>query len=158
MKPFYALALLMVLWAVSASADIYSWTDKNGVKHYSNDPPPPGEKVTGLIVMKETPEPQPADTSSAKSSSPSEPKTEMPQKSSREVVLYVDPRSASSKQAKAWFEQNKIPCVLHDITSSEEEKKRFEALHGTGTPLIFIGDQRVDGWDEKKVKELLDVK
>jgi len=34
------LILLWVWWAGPVSADIYRWTDANGVTHFSNEPPP----------------------------------------------------------------------------------------------------------------------
>lgn len=47
------LTLLWVFWAGPVSADIYRWTDANGVMHFSNDPPPAGTKV--LDMIEETP-------------------------------------------------------------------------------------------------------
>ena len=45
--------------AVVAGADIYEWTDENGVKHFSNYAPPKGSKV--LIKSKEEPYDEAAD-------------------------------------------------------------------------------------------------
>jgi hypothetical protein len=47
------LILLWVGWAGPVSADIYRWTDANGVTHFSNDPPPAGATV--LDKIEETP-------------------------------------------------------------------------------------------------------
>jgi len=47
------LILLWVWWAGPVSADIYRWTDANGVTHFSNEPPPSGAKV--LDKIEETP-------------------------------------------------------------------------------------------------------
>ena len=47
------LILLWVWWAGPVSADIYRWTDANGVTHFSNEPPPTGAKV--LDKIEETP-------------------------------------------------------------------------------------------------------
>jgi hypothetical protein len=47
------LTLLWVWWACPVSADIYRWTDANGVTHFSNEPPPAGAKV--LDKIEETP-------------------------------------------------------------------------------------------------------
>ena len=47
------LILLWVWWAGPVSADIYRWTDANGVTHFSNEPPPAGAKV--LDKIEETP-------------------------------------------------------------------------------------------------------
>ena len=47
------LILLWVWWAGPVSADIYRWTDANGVTHFSNEPPPAGATV--LDKIEETP-------------------------------------------------------------------------------------------------------
>jgi hypothetical protein len=47
------LTLLWIWWAGPVSADIYRWTDANGVMHFSNEPPPAGAKV--LDKIEETP-------------------------------------------------------------------------------------------------------
>ncbi len=43
------LTLLWVWWAYPVSADIYRWTDANGVMHFSNEPPPAGAKVLNKV-------------------------------------------------------------------------------------------------------------
>jgi len=43
------LILLWGWWAGPVSADIYRWTDANGVTHFSNEPPPTGAKVLDKI-------------------------------------------------------------------------------------------------------------
>ena len=47
------MTLLCIQWASPVSADIYRWTDANGVMHFSNEPPPAGAKV--LDKIEETP-------------------------------------------------------------------------------------------------------
>jgi len=47
------LILLWVWWAGPVAADIYRWTDANGVTHFSNEPPPAGATV--LDKIEETP-------------------------------------------------------------------------------------------------------
>ena len=36
-----AVLLLVLFYPFVASGEMYSWIDENGVKHYSNEPPPP---------------------------------------------------------------------------------------------------------------------
>jgi len=43
------LILLWVWWTGPVSADIYRWTDANGVTHFSNEPPPAGATVLDKI-------------------------------------------------------------------------------------------------------------
>ena len=39
--------LIGVLTASGVQAEIYSWTDENGIKHYSHTPPPAGTDPDG---------------------------------------------------------------------------------------------------------------
>ena len=51
--------LVSCIVASSALADIYEWTDENGVKHYSNFAPPADSRV--LMKTKEEPYDEAAD-------------------------------------------------------------------------------------------------
>ena len=55
MKGLIVLSIAAILFALSATAgaDIYEWTDKNGIKHYSNFAPP--EQAGTLIKTEELP-------------------------------------------------------------------------------------------------------
>ncbi len=55
MKPRLILVVCLAVLATpaAAGADIYRWTDANGVVHFSNEPPPPGAKV--IEKTEETP-------------------------------------------------------------------------------------------------------
>jgi glutaredoxin len=155
MKFYQMCSVVMCFFAFQAVADIYSWTDKNGVKHFSNDPPPKDEEITDLIVMKESKE----ETSSQKTTKQSQEETSKEAASTnKKVEMYVDPSSEYCIQAMAFFDLNKIPYTKHDLTASDEEAKRFEALNGKGVPLIFIDDQRMDGWNEEQARQLLGMK
>ena len=61
MTGFKCMAFILAgcIIASSSFADIYEWTDENGVKHYSNYAPPPGSKV--LMKTKEEPYDEEAD-------------------------------------------------------------------------------------------------
>jgi hypothetical protein len=153
MKPCRLFLALIPLLAVQALADIYSWTDRNGVKHFSNDPPPAGEAVTNVIVMKETPEEAaPSDTAQ---SNTEEPADNQAVDADREVYIYIDPESQNCREAIAFFDQNKIPYTKIDVTASEEGQQRFRNVKGTEVPLIFIGERRMDGWNETEARKYL---
>jgi glutaredoxin len=142
-----------VIAAMPALAELYSWIDANGVHHYSNDPPPAGEPVTELTVIKEgrieyEAPPAAADTSGKKSSKAAVQKN---------VVIYTDPRSQSCADALEFFNQNNVPVTQYDISASEENRKRFKSVNGEGVPLIFIGDERINGWSEDRVRGVLGI-
>jgi len=151
--PFLALFFLL---AVQSFASIYSWTDRNGVKHYSNDPPPEGEKVTDLIVMEESViEESKADTTKPQGEEPPE---NPANSANQEVYVYFDPQSEECTLALTFFNQNKIPYAKFDVTASADEQQRFKNVQGTGVPLIFIGNHRMDGWNEEVAREYLGMK
>jgi hypothetical protein len=73
--------LLLVLLAASlpalASTQVYSWTDANGVKHFTDSPPPPSVnaqklKVRGSVTSEDQtpPAPAPAQADAAKANGP----------------------------------------------------------------------------------------
>lgn len=53
-----AVCLVSVLLPCAAFGEIYGWVDENGVKHYSNDPPPEGGTVFSQDIEIKTDEPQ----------------------------------------------------------------------------------------------------
>jgi glutaredoxin-related protein len=145
--------MVIPLVAVQALADIYSWTDRNGVKHFSNDPPPKGEAVTDVIVMEESVVEEPADETAKSGEEP--PRENAADSSARKIYIYVEPNSATCNQALAFFDKNRIPYNKIDITVSPAEAQRFKNVQGAGVPLIFFGERRMDGWDEETAREYL---
>lgn len=143
--------------AESAYADIYSWTDRNGVKHFSSDPPPRGEPVTDLRVMKTTIEPEEPETADAGKPAADTTSAEAP-KNQPKVDIYVDGQSELCKAALAFFERNKIAFTKHDIDADPQALQRYRSLEGRGVPIVFVGDNRMDGWDEETAKGYLGIK
>lgn len=48
------LIILLILWSgFPAAAEVYHWTDANGVRHYSNTPPPKGAEA--IVLQEEIP-------------------------------------------------------------------------------------------------------
>ena len=47
MKRLIPLIIVSVfcLWSSLEAGQIYQWIDKNGVRHFTNEPPPPGAKI-----------------------------------------------------------------------------------------------------------------
>jgi glutaredoxin len=142
---------------VSALAEIYSWTDRNGVKHFSSDPPPKGELVSDLRVMKTVEEPEEPEAGDAEKTVADTTAREAP-KNAPKVDIYVDSQSDICQTALAFFDRNKIAYTKHEIDNDPEARQRYKSLEGQGIPIIFIGDERMDGWDEESVKIHLGLK
>ena len=54
---FFLIGIL--LWVPASNADVYSWTDENGVKHFGNQPP--DNAANAKLVFKEEPHDEAAD-------------------------------------------------------------------------------------------------
>lgn len=51
-KIFQILAIVLLvscIWALPEAGEIYEWIDENGVKHFSEEPPPKGSKIVKEI-------------------------------------------------------------------------------------------------------------
>ena len=58
MKTLMSVILLLIVGSGPALADVYSWVDANGIKHFSNSPPPADARsvqVTGEIQLPDSP-------------------------------------------------------------------------------------------------------
>lgn len=152
-----ALAFAAFVFAAAAAADIYSWTDKNGVKHFSGDPPPKGEPVTELRVMKTSVEPEEPEAGDSENAEADTTSAEAP-KNQPKVDIYVDGQSEICQVALAFFERNNIAYTKHDMNADPEARQRYKSLEGTAVPLVFIGDHRMDGWDEDEARSSLGMK
>jgi hypothetical protein len=50
MKPRLLLLVLLAAGATASAAQVYSWTDANGTKHFSDSPPPPSISAQKIKV------------------------------------------------------------------------------------------------------------
>jgi len=50
MKPRLLLLVLLAAGATESAAQVYSWTDANGTKHFSDSPPPPSVSAQKIKV------------------------------------------------------------------------------------------------------------
>lgn len=75
-----------------------------------------------------------------------------------QVTIYSTPVCHFCQAAKAFFTENNVS--YEDINVAEDAEKRQEMIEMTGqmgVPVIRIGDDVVIGFDEGKVKELLNM-
>ena len=76
-----------------------------------------------------------------------------------QVQIYSTPKCHFCHMAKEFFTQNNVEFTDFDV--STDEGKRAEMIEKTGqigVPVIMIGEETVIGFNEGKVKELLDIK
>jgi len=74
---------------------------------------------------------------------------------SSEVVLYSAERCRYCKLARDFLIKQDVPFIEYDVNSSEENSRKFHDLKGRGVPLIFIGKNRISGWNQKVLEMAL---
>lgn len=58
-------------------------------------------------------------------------------------------------KARAYLCSRKIPFTDHDIEQSAEGLAQYRNHGGRGVPLIFVGQQRMNGFSEGRMAEML---
>lgn len=73
------------------------------------------------------------------------------------VTIYSTPTCHFCHAAKEYFDENKIEYTDFDVASDTEKRQEMIEMTGQmGVPVIRIDDDVVIGFDEGKVKELLE--
>lgn len=76
----------------------------------------------------------------------------------KKVEIYSSQTCPFCQQAKEFFKDNNIEFTEHDVMSDPEKQKELMERSGqTHIPVIFIDDEKVVGFDEEKLKEMLEI-
>jgi len=76
-----------------------------------------------------------------------------------QVEIYSTESCHFCHMAKDWFTENNVSFVDHNIgVDTEKRKEMLEITGQMGVPVIKIGDDIVIGFNQPKLKELLNIK
>lgn len=74
----------------------------------------------------------------------------------KKVVIYSTPTCHFCQAAKAFFAENNIEYIEHDVAADKEMAKEMVEKSGQmGVPVIFIDDKMTVGFDEGRLREQL---
>ncbi|MFQ5540844.1 MAG: glutaredoxin family protein [Candidatus Paceibacteria bacterium] len=74
------------------------------------------------------------------------------------VTIYTTPNCSFCKTAKAFFKEHDIAYTEHNVADDREKAQEMIAVSGQmGVPVIVIGKEVVIGFNEPRLRELLDV-
>lgn len=74
------------------------------------------------------------------------------------LTLYTTSRCPHCRQLKAWLSKHNLRFQEFDVERNQRAQKTFARLGGRAVPVLMIGEQRVDGFDPKKLARLLKIK
>ena len=142
--------LFVSIWLVAGSvfAEVYKWTDEEGITHYS-DKKPENQEVTELEFKIAT-----YDTVSYGTVNDNVEKANTKEANKKNVVMYSASWCGVCKKAKKYFRRNGIPFREYDIEKSTKAKRMYTKLGATGVPVILVGRKRMNGFSEAGFKHI----
>lgn len=77
----------------------------------------------------------------------------------KNVTIYTTPTCHYCKVAKTFFADNNIEFTNKDVTTNKEFANEMINKSGQmGVPVIFVDNEMVVGFNEQKLRELLEIK
>lgn len=76
----------------------------------------------------------------------------------KQVTIYSTPTCHFCHAAKEFFKANNVEFTDHNVAEDQDKRREMVEKSGQmGVPVIFIGDEMIIGFDEGKVKKLLEI-
>ena len=131
----------LLLLAGTALADkVYKWVDANGHTQFS-DHAPDAAQAKEITIPTFT--------------GPTELASTPGNAGGRGIKLYTTTRCGYCKRARAYLASRALPYIDFDVETSKVGRADYARLKGRGVPIIFVGNQRMDGYSEAGLAQLL---
>lgn len=149
MRATIGLLGLAALVALPAFAQLHRWTDEKGVIHYSDKAPPRASAKTGEIKVDSHAGPATVSTTGTPGAAA--------QSARAPVKMLATAWCGYCAKARAYLNSRGIPFQELDVEKSAEGRKQYRELKGRGVPIILVGDQRMNGYDQRRLETMLRV-
>jgi glutaredoxin-like protein NrdH len=73
----------------------------------------------------------------------------------QQITIYTQPTCQVCHRLKKFLAQKEIEYAEKDVTTDDKAFAHLLALGFSTTPIIFIGDQVITGFDETTLQQLL---
>ncbi len=78
--------------------------------------------------------------------------------SDKQVTIYSTPTCHFCKLAKSFFDENNVEYTDYNVAEDQDKAKEMVEKSGQmGVPVIFIGEEMVVGFDEARIREMLEM-
>ena len=71
------------------------------------------------------------------------------------IKLYSTRSCPNCRLVKKYLQARQLRFVEFDIQHSARGRKEFERMGARGVPVIIVGDQRIDGFDRRRLDAVL---
>jgi glutaredoxin len=132
---------LLIVAVAPAFAQIYLWRDGEGKAQLTTEPPKDWKPEAPRDAFS-TPAPE----------TNTRPDATSPEKA---IVMYTTSWCPHCAKARAYLRSRNIAFVDHDIEQSADANVQYKEHGGRGVPLIFVGQQRMNGFSERRMAEML---
>jgi glutaredoxin len=140
--PKSLLVIFPLLFVSTSFAEVFQWTDSQGVVHFGGQPPV--EETSESIVV---------DVVNASSADNNEPKIKQ-----KEIVMYGVKWCGYCKKARDYFKQEGLKFTEYDVERRPSKMREFKRLGGTGYPLILIGeDEQMTGFSVSSFERIYNI-
>lgn len=77
----------------------------------------------------------------------------------KKVVMYSTPTCHYCNLAKDFFDEHNIKYTVYNVQADLDKRKEMMDKSGQmGVPVIFVDDEMVMGFDEDRLREILEIK
>lgn len=162
----FGFIITMLCWSQASTigADIYTWTDENGVKHFSHEPPPDNSDVeqrdeykTDRVLQErlDKKRSRKQDEMTGKVPVGSD---ERVTKNPGKVFIFTKAKHRKCNKVIGFFKEYNITFTEYNIDKDIEAKRRFEALRGKSVPYTFVGTRKFYGFNRGLLINLFGIK
>jgi glutaredoxin len=143
---FTLMCAAAALVSLPAFAQLYKWTDDKGVIHYSDKAPPRGTAKTVDVGVNSYSGAAAVSTTGAPSAAAG---------AKAPVKMLATAWCGYCARARAYLNSRGISFQELDVEKSAQGKQEYRALKGRGVPIILVGDQRMNGYDQGRLEAML---
>ncbi len=136
-QPLLLMALCLLI-SLGVRAEIYTWKDAQGRTQFG-DRPPAGSQARTVDVQINSVERPAVDPAAGQGD---------------QVTIYTAEWCGVCRKAKGYFKKHGVAYQEYDIEKSAKGRRDYKQLHGTGVPIILVGERRMNGFSPKRFESI----
>lgn len=137
-RQLITIALLALVFASPAIAEIYRWIDEDGRVHFGDRAP--------VAVDSETLDVRPQTYESPSIEALTNVFADDINARENKVVMYSAEWCGVCKRAKAFFLKSNIPFEEYDVEKTAKGKRDYKKMGAKGVPVILVDSKRLNGF------------